>query len=46
MMRYGVFIVEPVSDWYSVSVPVIIYVISYNIGLRYNGTELYKHDFQ
>ena len=34
--------VGPASDWHSVSVPVIIYVISYNIGLRYNGTRLYK----
>ena len=29
------------SDWYSASVPVIIYVKSYNIGPRYNGTPLY-----
>ena len=34
--------VDPVSDWYSASVPVFIYVISYNIGPRYNGTQLYK----
>ena len=30
---YGVSFVDPVSDWYSVSVLVIIYVISYNIGI-------------
>ena len=34
--------VGPASDWHSVSVPVIIYVISYNIGLRYNSIRLYK----
>ena len=33
--------VDPASDWYSASVPVIIHVISYNIGPRYNGTWLY-----
>ena len=33
--------VDQVSDWYSASVPVIIYVISHNIGQRYNGTRLY-----
>ena len=32
---------DPVSDWYSASVSVIIYVISYNIGPHYNGTGLY-----
>ena len=40
-VRYGVSFVDPGSDWYSASVPVIIYVISYNIGPRYNGTRLY-----
>ena len=35
--------VDPASDWYSASVPVIIYVISYNNGPRYNGTRLYHH---
>ena len=39
--RYVVSFVDPASDWYSASVPVIIYVISYNIGLHYNGTRLY-----
>ena len=34
----GVSFVYLASDWYSASVPVIIYVISYNFGLRYNGT--------
>ena len=33
--------VHPAFDWYSVSVPVIIYVISYDIGPRYNGTRMY-----
>ena len=36
------FFVDPVSDWYSASVPMIIDVISHNIGPRYNGTPLYK----
>ena len=36
----GVF-VNPASDWYSVPVPVIIYVISYNFGPHYNSTRLY-----
>ena len=40
--RYGVSFEDPASDWYSASVPVIIYVICYNIGLCYNGTRLYK----
>ena len=39
--RYGVSFVDPASDWYSASVPVIIYVLSYNIGPRYNGIHLY-----
>ena len=30
--------VIPASNWHSASVPVIIYEISYNIELRYNGT--------
>ena len=37
--------VYPASDWYSVSVSIIIYVISYNIGLCYNGTWLYHAVF-
>ena len=32
--------VDPLSDWYSASVPVIIYVTSYNIRLCYNYTRL------
>ena len=40
-MRYGVSFVGPASDWYSASVPVIIYAISYNIG-PYHNTQLYK----
>ena len=39
--RYGVSSVDPSFDWYSASVPVNIYVISYNIGPCYNGTRLY-----
>ena len=35
------YFMDPLSDWYSASVSVIIYVISYNIGPRYNGTRLY-----
>ena len=38
-VRYGVSIVDPASDWYSASVPVIIYAISYNTGPCYNGTQ-------
>ena len=38
---YGVSFVNPAPDWYSASVLVIIYVISYNIGPRYNSTRLY-----
>ena len=41
---YGVSFVDPASDWYSASVPVIIYVIHYNIGPRYNGTRLWQGD--
>ena len=40
-LRYGCLIVDPASDWYFAPVSVIINVISYNIGLRYNGTQLY-----
>ena len=39
--RYGVALVAPASDWYSAALLVIIYVISYNIGPRDNGTRLY-----
>ena len=39
---YGVSFVDPISDRCSATVPVIIYVISYNIGPRYNGTRLYS----
>ena len=35
--------VDPASDRYSAWVPVIIHVISYNIGPRYNGTQLYVY---
>ena len=42
---YEVSFVDPASDWYSATIPVIIYVISYvisyNIGSRKNGTGLY-----
>ena len=38
----GMSFVDPVSVWCSAPVPVIIYVISYSIGARYNGTQLYK----
>ena len=34
---------DPAPLWYSASVPVIIYVISYNIGPCYNSTRLYIH---
>ena len=39
--RYGVSFVDSQSDSYSASVPVIIHVISYNIGPHYNGIRLY-----
>ena len=39
---YGLSSVDPASDWYSASVPAIIYAISYNIEPRYDGTRLYK----
>ena len=38
---YGVSSLDPTSDWYFVTVPLIIYVISYNIGPHYNSTGLY-----
>ena len=38
--RYGVSI-DPTSNWHTASVSVIIYVISYYFGPRYNGTRLY-----
>ena len=39
--RYEVHFVDSASDLYSASVTLIVYVISYNIGPRYNGTWLY-----
>ena len=42
--RYGVSHVDPASEWYFASVLAIIYVISYNIWPRYNGTRLYMHN--
>ena len=33
--------VDPASDWYSATVPEIIYVKFCNIGLCYNSTQLY-----
>ena len=39
---WGVPFVGPPSGWYSASVPVILYVISYNIGPHYNGARLYN----
>ena len=44
--RYGVSFVDPASDSYSISVPVIIYVVSYNIGPCYNDAVLYLRIFQ
>ena len=44
-VSYGVSFVDPASDWYSVSVPVIIYVVFYNIGPNYNDTWLYFEDW-
>ena len=38
---YGVSFMDPASDWYSAAPPVIIYVISSNIGPGYNDTLLY-----
>ena len=40
-VRHGVSFLYQASDWYSASVPVIVYIIYYNIGSRYNGTRLY-----
>ena len=40
--RYGVPFVGQDSDWYSTSVPAIIYAISYYIRPRYNDTRLCK----
>ena len=37
---FGVSFVDSASDWYSAKVAVIIYVMSYNNGQRYNGTRL------
>ena len=34
-------IVDPASDWYPASFPVIIYILYYNIGPRYKATRLY-----
>ena len=38
---FGVPFVDPASDFYSASVLVIVYVISYNIGPCYNSTHLH-----
>ena len=38
-MRYEMSFVDPASDWYSALIPVIIDVIPYNIGSRYNGAQ-------
>ena len=37
-VSYGMSLVDSASDWYSASVPAIIYAKSYCIGLYYNGT--------
>ena len=37
--------VDPVSDRFSASVPLSIYVISYNIGPQYSGTRLYMEKY-
>ena len=39
--RYGASFVDSVSDWYSASVPAIMYAICCYIWPRYNGTRLY-----
>ena len=39
----GCLFVDPASDWYSASISIIAYAISYDIGLRYNGTLLYYY---
>ena len=41
MARYVVSFVDPASDWYSASLLVIKYLMSYDIGPRYNATRLY-----
>ena len=38
--RYGVPFVDPASDLYSASVPVIISGVAFDIGLSYNGTRM------
>ena len=40
-VKFGMNFVGPDSDWYSAWVSAIIYAISYYIGPRYNGTQLY-----
>ena len=40
MTRYGVFFVDPACDWSFAPVPIIIHVISYNVGPRYHGTQI------
>ena len=40
--RYGASFVDSASDWYSASVPAMIYAISCYIWPRYNGTRLYQ----
>ena len=42
---YGVSDFDLASCWYSASVLEVIYVISYNIGPRYNGTRLYSVNY-
>ena len=39
--RNGVSFVDPASNWYSASVPLITYEMSYTTGQRYNGTRLF-----
>ena len=43
---YGVSFVDPASNWYSGSVPVIIDVISYNIGPSNNDNRLYPCSYK
>ena len=40
--RYRVSFMNLASDWYSASVPIIMYAISYYFSPRYNGTRLYS----
>ena len=40
--RYGVSFVGSAPEWYSASVPAMIYAICWYIGPRYNGTRLYS----